>query len=200
MIHFDTLKFARRLQAGGFTADQATATAEAFADFTDLELATKANLEAESAALRADLKAESAALRADLKAESATLRADMKAESAALRADMKVESAALRADLARTETSIRDELAALRTDLARTEASIRDEMKTNETTLRSDLRGDIVSTEHRLDLKIAEVNTRIAEAKTDMLKTLMPLVVTMSIINIVAVYGAMFGLAKLLGH
>jgi len=62
-VAFDTLKFVERLEAGGFTHAQAKAAAEAFADATGQELATKADL----AAVRADLKAEAAVIRSELR-------------------------------------------------------------------------------------------------------------------------------------
>ena len=43
-LAFDTLKFVERLQAGGFWHDQAKAAAQAFADTTRQQLATKADL------------------------------------------------------------------------------------------------------------------------------------------------------------
>ncbi len=43
-IAFDTLKFAERLEAGGFTHQQAKAAAEAFADAASQDLATRADL------------------------------------------------------------------------------------------------------------------------------------------------------------
>lgn len=52
-IPFDTLKFVERLEAGGFTHQQARAAAEAFAEATSQELATKADL----AAVRGDVAA-----------------------------------------------------------------------------------------------------------------------------------------------
>jgi hypothetical protein len=55
-VPFDTLKFATRLQEGGFTAEQAKAAAEAFAEATGEELATKTDLRAEIAAVRADIR------------------------------------------------------------------------------------------------------------------------------------------------
>jgi hypothetical protein len=51
---FDTLEFAERLKAGGFTEQQARAATEAFAKATGQELATKTDLDA----LRRDLKAD----------------------------------------------------------------------------------------------------------------------------------------------
>jgi hypothetical protein len=43
-VAFDTLKFVEKLEAGGFTHAQAKAAAEAFAEATSQELATKADL------------------------------------------------------------------------------------------------------------------------------------------------------------
>ena len=44
-VTFDTLKFAKRLEAAGVPAQQADATAEAFGEVTREELATKAHLD-----------------------------------------------------------------------------------------------------------------------------------------------------------
>ncbi|MBY6241460.1 DUF1640 domain-containing protein [Methylosinus sp. Sm6] len=62
-VAFDTPKFARKLEAGGFTQAQATAAAEAFADATSQELATKSDL----AAMKAELKADIELVKRDLK-------------------------------------------------------------------------------------------------------------------------------------
>lgn len=43
-VAFDTLKFVEKLEAGGFTHEQAKAAAEAFAEATSQQLATKADL------------------------------------------------------------------------------------------------------------------------------------------------------------
>jgi proteasome assembly chaperone (PAC2) family protein len=43
-VAFDTLKCVEKLEAGGFTHAQAKAAAEAFAEATSQELATKADL------------------------------------------------------------------------------------------------------------------------------------------------------------
>jgi len=51
-IPFDTLKFVEKLEAGGFTHQQAKAAAEAFADATGQELATKGDI----VAVRSDMQ------------------------------------------------------------------------------------------------------------------------------------------------
>lgn len=43
-IPFDTLKFVEKLEAGGFTREQAKAAAEAFAEAAGQELATKGGI------------------------------------------------------------------------------------------------------------------------------------------------------------
>ncbi|MEO5373752.1 MAG: DUF1640 domain-containing protein [Alphaproteobacteria bacterium] len=54
-VTFDTLKFAEKLEAGGFTHSQAKAAAEAFAEATGQELATKADLRELELRLKHDL-------------------------------------------------------------------------------------------------------------------------------------------------
>lgn len=84
-VAFDTLKFVRKLEAGGFTQSQAPAAAEAFAEATSQELATKADLRTEFAAMRSDLKTEIASVRSDLKTEVASVRSDLRTEIASVR-------------------------------------------------------------------------------------------------------------------
>lgn len=52
-VAFDTLKFVEKLEAGGFSHSQAKAAAEAFAEATSQELATKSDL----LVIRADISA-----------------------------------------------------------------------------------------------------------------------------------------------
>ena len=61
-VAFDTLRFSEKLIAGGFEAPQAKAIAEAFADATGQELATKSDL----ALLKSDLREMESRLRYDL--------------------------------------------------------------------------------------------------------------------------------------
>jgi hypothetical protein len=65
-IAFDTLKFAAKLEAGGFSSAQARAAAEAFAEATGQELVTKSDLRAELGAMKAELKTDLAETKADL--------------------------------------------------------------------------------------------------------------------------------------
>ena len=60
-ITFDTLKFVEKLESGGFSHAQAKAAAEAFADATGQELATKADI----VRLRTEMKADLADAKAD---------------------------------------------------------------------------------------------------------------------------------------
>jgi hypothetical protein len=54
-ITFDTLKFAKKLEAAGLPAPQAEAFAEAFCDTTSEELVTRDYLDARLEATKADL-------------------------------------------------------------------------------------------------------------------------------------------------
>ncbi|WP_434623492.1 hypothetical protein [Azospirillum sp. B2RO_4] len=55
-VPFDTLRFATKLQAGGFTVEQARAAAEAFAEATSQEIATKADIAALGSMVRGDVQ------------------------------------------------------------------------------------------------------------------------------------------------
>jgi hypothetical protein len=65
-VAFDTLRFVEKLEDGGFSHAQAKAAAEAFADATGEQLATKADLREGLAALKADFRAEIATVKADV--------------------------------------------------------------------------------------------------------------------------------------
>jgi hypothetical protein len=66
--------------------------------------------------------------------------------------------------------------------------------------LKAELRADLVEVEHHLEAKIAAVQVSIGDAKTDTLKTVMAMIIGAVVANSLVVLGAMFGLAKLLGH
>ena len=61
-VPFDTLKFVEKLEAGGFTHQQAKAAAEAFAEATGQELAKKGDI----SGIRADLREMELRLKYDL--------------------------------------------------------------------------------------------------------------------------------------
>jgi molecular chaperone GrpE (heat shock protein) len=86
LVPFDTLKFVETLEAGGFTHGQAKAAAQAFAEATGQELATKTDL----AAVRAELKADIAATQADIASTKAELKAELRESE--LRLEAKIES------------------------------------------------------------------------------------------------------------
>ncbi|MBF0560814.1 MAG: DUF1640 domain-containing protein [Alphaproteobacteria bacterium] len=110
-IPFDTLKLADRLQAGGFTSEQAHTAASALAEAASgAELATKGDIEAlrtevkgDIATLRTELKGDIAALRTEVKSDIAALRTELKGDTTALRMDVKSDIAALRAELEKLE-------------------------------------------------------------------------------------------------
>jgi hypothetical protein len=80
-VPFDTLKFARKLEASGMASATAAGTAEALAEaMTGAELATKADIAGTHAAidnLRAELKGEISGLRAEVKSDIELLRRDL---------------------------------------------------------------------------------------------------------------------------
>jgi len=73
-VHVDTLKLATRLEAGGFTMEQARALASALGDAAEVaDLVTNTDLTTALAATRNDLTTALAATRAELKVDIALL-------------------------------------------------------------------------------------------------------------------------------
>jgi len=68
VVAFDTLKLAERLQAGGFTQEQARTAALAFADTVmAADVTTKADLRESEERIKTELKAETSDIRSELK-------------------------------------------------------------------------------------------------------------------------------------
>ena len=74
----DTLEFAAKLKAGGFTEQQAETQARALAEVVEKQLATKQDVDGHEANLRRDIEM----LRADLKRDIELLRAELKKDIA----------------------------------------------------------------------------------------------------------------------
>ncbi len=109
---FDTLGYARRLEAGGVPATQAQAHAGALADVLDARernLVTTSTLRAELCELRAELRAEMADLRDQLRSEMADLRSEL--------ADLRSELAGLRSQLHAAIADARGEFKAIHAEL-----------------------------------------------------------------------------------
>lgn len=103
-VAFDTLKFVERLEAGGFTHLQAKAAAEAFADATGQELATKRDLKEVETSLQSDMaavKADIAAVRAELKETERALEAKIENVETRLQAKIETSAAGLKVDILR---------------------------------------------------------------------------------------------------
>lgn len=123
-VAFDTLKFVEKLEASGFPHAQAKATAEAFAEATSQELATKSDLlavkselKADIAATRSELQADIAATRSELQADIAGLRSDLQTEITGLRSELRTESVSLRTELRSEVASVRSEIELAKRDL-----------------------------------------------------------------------------------
>jgi hypothetical protein len=120
-VPFDTLKFARHLEASGMVASVAAGAAEALADaLTGSDLATKSDL--------AELRGEIAGLRSDLAGKTTELRSEI----AAVRTD-------LRSEIATVRTELRSEIATVRTKLAAVKADLTHEIAATKVELRSDI-------------------------------------------------------------
>jgi len=78
VIVMDTLEFATKLKAGGFTEQQAETQARAFSDWVEKQLATQRDMDEHEQSLRRDIES----LRADVKRDIEVLRAELKRDLA----------------------------------------------------------------------------------------------------------------------
>jgi hypothetical protein len=128
-VAFDTLKFVEKLEAAGVSSVHAKATAEAFAEATSQELATKTDL----IAVKTELKADIASVRTELKADIASVRTELKADIASVRTELKAEIASVRSDLsaqiASVQSDLSAEIASVQSSLGSEIASVRSEVE-----------------------------------------------------------------------
>jgi ribosomal protein L29 len=102
------------------------------------------------------------------------------------------------------ELATKADLGALRAELKADLAEVRNELKADIAEVRNELKADIAGVRSELKADIAELRTEsktgIAEAKSEILKTVMGMILGALVVNILATLGAMVGLAKMLGH
>ena len=92
-ITFDTLAYAKKLKAVGFTEEQAEVQAEVLAQIIDERLATKQDI----LALRREIKQLESSLRRDMKEMESSLRRDMKEMELRLKHDLTLRLGAMMA-------------------------------------------------------------------------------------------------------
>lgn len=85
VIAFDTLAYAKKMRAVGFTEDQAEAQIQAILEIVEEKLATKQDIRD----LKRDIKGLETSLRHDMKEIDANLRRDMKELETSLKHDIK---------------------------------------------------------------------------------------------------------------
>ena len=96
-IILDTLEFATKLKAGGFTEQQAETQARAIAEIVEKQLATRQDVEAREADLKRDIHESENRLEVRIKELEISLRKDIEV----LRAEVKRDIAETKAELIR---------------------------------------------------------------------------------------------------
>lgn len=114
---FDTLLYAKRLEASGMTRDQAEVQVHIIAEMVVDGVATKQDLALQTAltqkefiAVRSEMQSEFATVRSKMQSEFAAVRSEMQSEFAAVRSEMHSEFAAVRSEM-------RSEFASVRSDM-----------------------------------------------------------------------------------
>ena len=77
-IAFDTLRFSKRLQAAGYSPEQANAQAEAYSEAVGDALAGKSDLDHAIVTVRSDVENATASLRAEIRDMRAALRTEIR--------------------------------------------------------------------------------------------------------------------------
>ena len=98
-LAFDTLAYARRMEAVGFSRDQAEAMADEQAKLLDERLATKTDLEALKLAVGKDIEALRLAVGKDIESLRLAVGKDIEALRVATKADLQTGLAETKADI-----------------------------------------------------------------------------------------------------
>jgi len=114
---FDTLRYAKRLEASGMTRDQAEVQVHIIAEMVVDGVATKQDLALQTAltqkeflALRSEMQSEFADVRSEMQSEFAAVRSEMQSEFAAVRSEIQSESATLRSEMRSGFATLRSEM------------------------------------------------------------------------------------------
>jgi ribosomal protein L29 len=107
---------------------------------------------------------------------------------------------ATNADIAELRNELKTEIAELRAELKAEIAELRAELKAEIAELRAELKAEIVDLRSELRQSELRLEAKIEAIKADILNRIFGLILGTLVVNIVAIVGAMFAVAKLLGH
>ncbi len=107
---------------------------------------------------------------------------------------------ATKADLSDMRADLKAEIAELRADLKGEIAELRAELRAGIAELRAELRAEIAALHGELREVELRFEARFEALKADILDRVFALILGAIVVNVVAIVGAMFGVAKLLGH
>lgn len=114
---FDTLKLSKDLQES-FTPQQAETLDRVLGGAGDDQLATKGDVQHESALLRTELRQGDASLREEIARVQTTLRTEIENLGIALRGEMAALRSELKGDIAELRAETKTEIAAVRVDIS----------------------------------------------------------------------------------
>jgi DNA-binding transcriptional MerR regulator len=107
---------------------------------------------------------------------------------------------ATKGDLNEARTALKVEIAELRAELKTEIAELRAELKTEIAELRAELKAEIADLRSELRQAELRLEAKIEAIKADILNRIFGLILGTLGVNIVAIVGAMFAVAKLVGH
>jgi len=184
VVAFDTLKLADRLQAGGFTADQARAAAGAFADaMSGSDLATEARVIQEASSIRSELAQEASSIRSELAQEASSIRAELAQEASSIRSELAQEACSIRAELAQATHRLERQICDVAARVERQEAVLSE---------RIERQGSVLS--ERIERRVAESDAKTLAIKNDLIRW----VLGVGIASILTIIGAAWTIIRYL--
>ena len=122
------------------------------------------------------------------------------AEQVEALADFMDTQAASKADLEAVAHRLETRIGDVRAEAKADHLSLRSELKEDISSLRSELKEDISSLHSELKDDNEDLSAELAATKSDLLKVIIGIIIAALTVNAAMMLGAMFGLAKLLGH
>lgn len=153
---FNTLRYAKKLEAAGVSREQAEAQIQIIAEILEEDMATKVDINNAKDELKVDIH--------NVRAELHSVKVELKSDLNTLKTEVYV----IKDDLKKDIGNLRTELYVVRDDLKKDMNNLRTEMHV----IRDDLKKEFSILEHKLALKLGTIVTVAITAMTAVIKLL----------------------------
>ena len=123
-VLFNQFAYTDRLTRGGFTPEQARASAEALEGAFAGAVATKSELDGAKADLKSEIERVETSLKSEIDRVETSLKSEIDRVETSLKSDIDRVETSLKLEIERVETGLKSEIATLRVDAAKTETRL----------------------------------------------------------------------------